>query len=44
VPPNLIDEQVDVDTTENAGRDLLKIFGEKVFDYPKPHTLIAVFW
>ncbi|CAM3777915.1 putative type III modification methyltransferase [Flavobacterium branchiophilum] len=40
VPPNLIDEQVDVETTENAGRELLKIFGEKVFDYPKPHSLI----
>ena len=40
VPPNLIDEQVNVDTTENAGRELLKIFGEKVFDYPKPHSLI----
>ena len=40
VPPNLIDEQVHVETTENAGRELLKIFGDKVFDYPKPHSLI----
>ena len=41
VPPNLINEAVGVDTTENAGRMLLDIFnGNKVFDYPKPVSLI----
>ncbi len=41
VPPNLIDSSVGVDTTENAGRDLLEIFdNEKIFDYPKPVSLI----
>lgn len=40
VPPNLIDEETGVDTTENAGRQLFEIFQQKVFDYPKPHSLI----
>lgn len=41
VPPNLIDEKVGVDTTENAGRMLLEIFNnQKLFDYPKPVSLI----
>lgn len=41
VPPNLIDEKVDVDTTENAGRDLSVVFGvNKIFDYPKPVSLL----
>lgn len=41
VPPNFIDSSVGVDTTENAGRLLLEIFNnEKVFDYPKPISLI----
>lgn len=41
VPPNLIDSSVGVDTTENAGRLLLEIFdNQKVFDYPKPISLI----
>ncbi len=41
VPPNLIDASVGVDTTENAGRNLLDIFNnKKVFDYPKPISLI----
>ncbi|MFV0212146.1 site-specific DNA-methyltransferase [Empedobacter falsenii] len=41
VPPNFIDKNVNVDTTENAGRALTQIFGkEKVFDYPKPVSLI----
>jgi adenine-specific DNA-methyltransferase len=41
VPPNLIDESVNVDTTENAGNDLIKLFdNNKVFDYPKPVSLI----
>lgn len=41
VPPNLIDKNVNVDTTENAGRDLHELLGEnKIFDYPKPISLI----
>lgn len=40
VPPNLINEDVGVDTTENAGRELFKIFNSKVFDFPKAHSLI----
>ena len=40
VPPNLIDESVGVDTTEEAGKSLFDIFGAKVFDYPKPVSLI----
>lgn len=41
VPPNFIDASVGVDTTENAGRQLMDIFNDtKVFDYPKPLSLI----
>ena len=40
VPPNFIDVNVGVDTTENAGRMLIDIFGGQVFDYPKPVSLI----
>lgn len=41
VPPNFIDINVGVDTTENAGRMLLEIFNnQKLFDYPKPVSLI----
>lgn len=40
VPPNLINEDVGVDTTENAGRELLKLFSQKAFDYPKPYNLV----
>jgi len=41
VPPNLIDKNVKVDTTENAGRHLTELFGiEKIFDYPKPVSLL----
>jgi len=40
VPPNLIDNTVGVDTTEEAGKHLFEMFGEKVFDYPKPISLI----
>lgn len=40
VPPNLIDESVGVDTTEEAGKLLTRIFGKKVFDFPKPPSLI----
>lgn len=41
VPPNFINKDVGVDTTENAGRYLTSLFDEiKVFDYPKPLSLI----
>lgn len=41
VPPNFIDSNVGVDTTENAGRQLTDIFdNQKLFDYPKPTSLI----
>lgn len=41
VPPNLIDKSVNVDTTENAGNDLIKLFdNQKVFNYPKPVSLL----
>lgn len=40
VPPNLINMDVGVDTTENAGRELEMIFGEKVFDFPKSPSLV----
>ena len=40
VPPNLIDESVGVETTEEAGKNLADIFGGKIFDYPKPVSLI----
>lgn len=41
VPPNLIDNSVGVDTTEEAGKELSIIFGkDKVFDYPKIPSLI----
>ncbi|MDR3222875.1 MAG: site-specific DNA-methyltransferase [Methanobrevibacter sp.] len=40
VPPNLIDNNVNVSTTEEGGKDLTAMFGEKVFDYPKPENLI----
>ena len=41
VPPNLIDGNVNVDTTENAGKKLTELFNQtKVFDYPKPVNLI----
>jgi len=41
VPPNLIDNSVGVDTTEEAGKLLSKIFGRNnVFEYPKSPSLI----
>lgn len=40
VPPNFIGDTVGVGTTENAGRHLSRIFGKKVFDFPKPPSLI----
>lgn len=40
VPPNLIDQSVGVNTTEEAGKSLSEIFGKHVFDYPKEVSLI----
>lgn len=41
VPPNFIDDKVDVTTTEKAGDDLDMLFdGKTIFDYPKPPSLI----
>jgi adenine-specific DNA-methyltransferase len=40
VPPNLINSKVEVGTNENAGVHLSKIFGKKVFDFPKPVNLL----
>lgn len=40
VPPNLIDETVDVNTTEEAGKSIISLMGNKIFDYPKPVSLI----
>ncbi len=41
VPPNLIDSEVGVNTTEEAGKILSAIFdGRSVFDYPKDVSLI----
>jgi len=40
VPPNLINYKVNVGTNENAGSDLVSLMGEKVFDFPKPVSLI----
>ncbi|MEO6187610.1 MAG: site-specific DNA-methyltransferase [Ginsengibacter sp.] len=40
VPPNLINSKVGVETNETAGNDLANLFGAKVFDFPKPPSLI----
>ncbi len=40
VPPNLINSKVGVDTNEIASFYLDKMFGGRVFDYPKPVSLI----
>ncbi len=40
VPPNLINSKVGVATNETAGNDLGILFGAKVFDFPKPPSLI----
>ena len=41
VPWNLISRKFNVDTNENEGKRLKEIFdGKKVFDYPKPITLL----
>lgn len=40
VPPNLIDMNVGVNTTEEAGKRLAEMFGANPFDYPKDVSLI----
>ncbi|RLA07777.1 MAG: site-specific DNA-methyltransferase [Gammaproteobacteria bacterium] len=40
VPPNFIDKGVGVSTTEQAGKNLINMFGEEVFKYPKSVSLI----
>lgn len=40
VPPNFIDIKVGVNTTEEAGKFLTRLFGKKVFDFPKDVSLI----
>ena len=40
VPWNLISPTFDVKTNESASTDLKNIFGKKVFDFPKPPSLI----
>ena len=39
-PPNFINMSVGVDTTESAGKHQVNIFGKKVFEFPKPSSLI----
>jgi adenine-specific DNA-methyltransferase len=41
VPPNFIDDKVGVETTEKAGKYLDSMIGEKIFDYPKPVSLMC---
>ena len=38
--PNLIDETVGVGTNESAGVELEKLMGARIFDYPKPVSLL----
>lgn len=40
VPTNLINSKVGVDTNENAGEYQLNLFDKKVFNFPKPISLI----
>lgn len=40
VPSNLINSKVNVDTNEVAGNYQVELFGKKVFNYPKPVSLI----
>lgn len=39
-PPNLINHKVGVDTNETASKELREMLGGKVFDFPKPPSLI----
>ncbi len=41
VPSNLIDASVEVTTTEKASAELRKVFGDDMFEYPKPVDLIS---
>ncbi len=38
-----IDKTTGVDTNEKAGKELYNILGKKIFNFPKPNTLIAYF-
>ncbi len=38
--PNLIDETVGVGTNESAGVELERLMGARIFDYPKPVSLL----
>ena len=40
VPPNLINEDVGVTTTEEAGKEFDILMGQRYFDYPKPISLV----
>ncbi|AFL83050.1 adenine specific DNA methylase Mod [Belliella baltica DSM 15883] len=40
VPPNLINHKVGVDTNETASKELREMLGGKIFDFPKPPSLI----
>ena len=40
VPWNFISKKFGVQTNESASNDLTKIFGKKVFDFPKPPSLV----
>lgn len=40
VPPNLINDSVGVNTTEDAGTKFDVLMGERFFDYPKPVDLV----
>ena len=40
VPANLVNSKVNVGTNENAGTYQEELFGKKVFNYPKPTSLI----
>jgi adenine-specific DNA-methyltransferase len=40
VPTNLIDSSLDYSTNEDATAELQEIFGNLVFDNPKPHNLV----
>ena len=40
VPTNLINSKVNVETNENAGEYQLQLFSKKVFNFPKPASLM----
>jgi len=40
VPPNLINQNIGVQTTEVAGKEFDELMGARFFDYPKPVSLI----